>query len=164
MNHAPSDQGVTTPLDEPLFGGYEPPAQPESDVELSADRRRTQRQGQQIAIGRHPLTGGPLHPLASRHRDADSPKTDPFTCGSCYFRNTARYHGKTYPKCWLPGPRTGETYKVGDVTMTIGYPRATHGAASDVRAWWPACPDYSPGDSASPDAARGIPEGDARCG
>lgn len=144
--------------DAPLFAGFDPPERPSAEPGLSADRRRTLRQAEQVAAGIHPLTGGPLHPLASRHRDADSPKSDPFTCGSCYFRSVEQYHDRSYPKCWLPGPRTGDTYKVGNVTMTVGYPRVTHGAGSDVRAWWPACPDYSPGESSSPDAARGIPE------
>jgi hypothetical protein len=162
--------GVTTPPDDSLFPEFDGVvAEHERRAEeeaarlagLSAGQRLTLRQAADVAAGRHPLTGGPLHPLASRHRDADAPKSDPFTCGSCYFRNSAAYHGKSYAKCWLPGPRTGETYTVGTVTMTMGYPRVTHGPASDVRAWWPACPDHSPGDSMSPDAARYIPGDDA---
>lgn len=130
-------------MSETLFPGYEPDvaALPASaDPSLSADRRRTLRQAEAIADGRHPLTGGPLHSLASRARDADAPKSDPFTCGSCYFRERLDYHNRTYAKCLA-----------GDGA------RVSHGAASDVRAWWPACPDYSPGDSISPDAARTIP-------
>lgn len=149
--------------DETLFPGFDPPA-PEPEVQLSPGQRLTKRQSDAIAVGRHPLTRGPLHPLASRHRDASSPKADPFTCGSCYFREALGYHTRSYPKCMVPGPvRAYRKQPGGDWRFeTIeGAPRATHSAASDVRAWWPACTDYSPGDRISPDAARGIPEGDA---
>lgn len=132
-------------MSETLFEGYDPPPVVEV-APMSADRRRTQRQADDIAIGRHPLTGGPLHPLASRHRDATAPKDDPFTCGSCWHRLVLRYHGKSYAKCVL-----------GETTEKPG-PYLTHGASTDVRAWWPACPDYSPGDRLSDDAARYIPE------
>jgi hypothetical protein len=139
-------------LDTPLFAGYEPPPAPEPVEQLSADRRRTQRQAQAIAAGIHPLTRRPIHPLASRHRDADAPKRDPFTCGSCYFREVIKYHNRSFAKCMLPSPLVG-----ADASSDRIYSRATHSAASDVRAWWPACRDYSPGDSLSPDAARSIP-------
>lgn len=135
--------------DVPLFPGFEPPPVVETEP-LSADRRRTKRQADLIAIGRHPLTGGAIHSLASRHRDASSPKDDPFTCGSCYFRNVEKDHDRSYPKCWLPAADCGADKP--------RYPRVSHSAASDVRAWWPACPEYVPGDSISSDAARCIPE------
>lgn len=140
--------------DAPLFEDYEPSPMPTPDEPLSADRRRTLRQASQVAAGIHPLTGGRLHSLASRHRDADSPKSDPFTCGSCYFRRVEKYHDRSYPKCWLPNPAAG-----ADAPARQIYSRVSNSAASDVRAWWPACPDYSPGDSLSPDAARSIPDG-----
>lgn len=132
-----------------LFGGYEP-AEALPEPKVSAGRRLTMRQAETIAAGRHPLTGGPLHDLASRHRDAAAPKADPFTCGSCWFRTVVRYHGKTYPKC-LFDPKRGP-----DDTLDE-YARVSHCTATDVRAWWPACPDYSAGDSLSADAARCIP-------
>lgn len=124
-----------------LFEGYEP-AEPTPDpaAGLSADQRRTLRQAANVAAGVHPLTRGPLHELASRHRDATAPKDDPFTCGSCWFREVIRYHNRTYAKC----------------TQGDGK-RITHSAATDVRAWWPACPDYSPSDRLSDDAARYVP-------
>lgn len=130
-------------MDDSLFPGYEPAIRvllPGEQPGLSADRRRTLRQAERIADGVHPLTGGPLHELASRHRDAEAPKDDPFTCGSCYFRESLRYHLKTYAKCVQ-----------GDGK------RVSHGASTDVRAWWPACPNYSPSDRLSGDAARYIP-------
>ncbi|HET6868929.1 MAG TPA: hypothetical protein VFH80_23660 [Solirubrobacteraceae bacterium] len=142
-------------VDVPLFPDYGPPT-PEAEPQLSADRRRTLRQAQYVANGVHPLTRGPLHPLASRHRDADSPKSDPFTCGSCYFREVLRWHARSYAKCVLPNPLSG-----ADAPADRIYSRVTHSAASDVRAWWPACRDYSPGDRISPDAARCVPEVDA---
>lgn len=146
-------------LADTLFDGWEPEERtpkPSEDMTLSAGRRLTLRQAEQIANGVHPLTRGPLHPLTSRHRDADAPKADPFTCGSCLFRKSEKYHNHSYAKCWLPNPLAG-----ADAPSARIYDRVTHGPASDVRAWWPACPDYSPGDSAWPDAARGIPEADA---
>ncbi len=150
-------------MSETLFDGYEPEVReprPSEDMTLSAGRRLTLRQAEMVADGIHPLTRGQLHPLASQHRDASAPKDDPFTCGSCRFRAVERYHNYTYPKCLLPGPvrayvKRGDGWRWETVD---GAPRATHSAASDVRAWWPACPDYSPGDSRlSPDAARSLP-------
>jgi len=147
-------------MGEMLFEGYDP-AEPAPVEKVSADRRRTLRQAAYVAAGIHPLTKGRLHPLASRNRDADSPKSDPYTCGSCYFRIVDKYHDRSYPKCWLPGPvrayRKGRDGEWRWETIE-GAPRATHSAASDVRAWWPACEQYVPGDSSlSPDAARSIP-------
>lgn len=133
-----------------LFGDWEPETRalrPSEQADLSADRRRTLRQAERIADGIHPLTGGPLHELASRFRDAAAPKDDPFTCGSCYFRANLGYHNSSYPKCTL-----------GTTNERPG-PYMTHGASTDVRAWWPACRDYSPSDRLSDDAARYIPGG-----
>lgn len=137
-----------SPEDVPLFAGYEPPP---ADVveEMSADQRRTRRQATDVQNGIHPLTRGPIHPLASRHRDADAPKDDPFTCGSCYFRETLKNRSRAYPKC---------TYGLtAEMKYLTDSPRISSSAATDVRAWWPACRDYSPGSSMSPDAARSIP-------
>ena len=145
---------------ETLFDGYEP-TEPESVEVLSPDRRRTARQAALIAAGIHPLTKGRLHALASRHRDADSPKADPFTCGSCWFRSIEKYHNRSYPKCTLPGTVRAYRHQPDGSwkwETVEGYPRISNSAASDVRAWWPACPDYSPGDRISDDAARSIPE------
>ena len=135
-----------------LFEGWEPVAReirPSERAGLSADRRRTLQQAERIADGIHPLTRGPLHELASRHRDASSPKDDPFTCGSCYFRSSLRHHDGSYAKCTL-----------GSTAEKRG-PYVAHSASTDVRAWWPACRDYSPSDRVSDDAARYIPAGDA---
>jgi hypothetical protein len=121
------------------------PATPEK---LSADRARTERQRLAITAGRHPLENvWPTyrHPetkgLAYERTDE---KGRPHTCGSCRFRQVLAWHNRSYAKCVQ-----------GDDA-----PRATHGAASDVRAWWPGCTKYEAGDGAlSPDAARCLPGG-----
>lgn len=92
-------------MTEQLFPGFEP----EPVEELSAGRRLTIRQHDDVERGVHPLMRGPLH-------------ADPeATCGSCVHR-IHRGHSSGYPKCDL-------------TTMS-------HSAASDVRAWWPACPKW----------------------
>jgi len=60
------------------------------------------------------------------------------TCGSCAHRILLRHHDRTWPKCGV-GP-------------------SSHSAATDVRAWWPACGRYEPGDRISDDAARWTPD------
>lgn len=124
-----------------------------SDPDLSPERRRTLRQSEDIAAGRHPLTGGPLHPYAAPEiASPDAEKGRPFTCGSCRFRTLVKYHGKRYPKCLRDltyGGHDGATVRFDDIR------NVSHGTATDVRSWWPACAGYEPGDSsASPDAAR----------
>jgi hypothetical protein len=116
-------------MTETLFPDLEPVPLPEPEPveKLSADRRRTLRQHADVERGRHPLTGGRLA------ADPDA------KCGNCAHRHVYGHHDRSYPKC---------TY--GD-----GMPRATHSAASDVRAWWPGCTDHEWGDpKLSPDAAR----------
>lgn len=103
--------------DVPLFGGYEPPR----EDPLSAGRRLTQRQYLDVANGVHPLMRTPLHERADRYARAADLPGQPFTCGSCVHRDTTR----GYPKCDL-GP-------------------VSHGAATDVRSWWPACPKWEEG-------------------
>lgn len=51
------------------------------------------------------------------------------TCGGCRFREVIGWHDRSFPKCaW--GPRT-------------------HGAATDIRGWWPACPKFQPKEPTS---------------
>jgi len=97
--------------------------------EVSAGRRLTLRQCADVAAGRHPLTGGRLT------SDPDA------RCGNCRFRELLGYHKRRWPKC------------------TVEYGREmTHGAATDVRAWWPGCTLHEWGDpKLSPDAARSRP-------
>jgi hypothetical protein len=90
---------------------------------LSDGRRRTMRQKALIDAGRHPLsavTSRPLrlHPGAP---DPDDRKAPGPRCGNCQFIEAWGAHG--YLKC-LRGDKQ---------------PFATHGAATDLRRWWPAC-------------------------
>jgi len=91
----------------------------------SEGQRMTERQAQDVRKGRHPLTGGPLHERAdttARPGDPGNPAERLYRCGSCVHRVSLNHHGEYWPKCDL---------------STI-----THGQASDVRAWWPACPRW----------------------
>lgn len=118
-----------------LFDGFE--AEPVE--KLSPDRRRTMRQRAQVKAGFHPLTGSKTHPEWG-------------TCGDCRWRVLAPHHNRTYPKCAHPLTDSGDVYEM------LGPQRATHSAASDVRAWWPACDDFDRGDNKiSRDAARWTP-------
>lgn len=113
--------------DLPLFDGFDPPAVASRDESLSAGQRLTARQLENVRAGVHPLTRGKLHPEASREATREDPKGQPFTCGSCQLRDPHGYpHG--YPKCLL---------EVAGRRIYV-----THGPATDVRAWWPACPSY----------------------
>lgn len=115
-------------------GLFEMPATPVvEEPKLSPDRRRTQRQAEAVAAGRHPL--GLIFPTIARHPDTKGleyssadPRTDrDLTCGSCAWRERNEYHGRVYAKCGKDGDR-----------------RVTNGAGSDIRAWWPGCSDWEP--------------------
>ncbi len=111
-----------------LFPDLEPVdhAPAESTEILSADRRRTLRQHADVERGYHPLTGGKL--------PAEGENGHGHTCGDCHLRVLVRWHNRTYAKCAFGiDPHT---------TPLDDAPRASHGAASDVRAWWPACRDW----------------------
>lgn len=107
-----------------LFGGYEPQVLEQEDGELSADRRRTARQKRLIEQGIHPLAQTVTVPEKG-------------TCGDCVHRVAFGHNSRSYPKCTLPSARPA---------------RMTHGAATDCRAWWPACTDHL-----------AFPEGHIRC-
>jgi hypothetical protein len=128
-------------------------------------RRRTDIVADRITAGRHPLTNGPLHPEASRDRDNTSSGDDPFTCGTCVFRQPVGRHTRSYPKCLLPTPGVPnepppppgrfdhetqqamgrlDQYRAYQTWYAARYPRVSHSDATDVRAWWPACPAYEP--------------------
>lgn len=117
--------------DATLFPDLVPIELPDAEPgeKLSADRRRTLRQRADVERGRHPLTGGRL----SSEPDV--------RCGNCRFRELFGHHNRSYPKC----TRADGLY-------------LTHSAASDVRAWWPACTEHEWGASRmSPDAMRSGP-------
>lgn len=145
--------------DEGLFDAapYEVRRREPDESGLSPDRRRTLRQQDDIAAGRHPLTRGPLHPFAvAVIASPDAPKGAPFTCGSCRFRQTITHHNKTYPKCLRDLTYGGHDAATVSLDRVVNVSR---GIATDVRAWWPACTGYEAGDQAlSPDAARSTPE------
>lgn len=122
-------------------------APPEPQPAESATVRRTKRQAALLASGRHPLSSPLgvsiyLHPDAAPADDRDAPGR---RCGNCRFRELFGHHTRSYPKCTWPGG--GER------------PRwASHGEATDVRRWWPACLHHEWGDpQVSPDAARYVP-------
>jgi hypothetical protein len=135
---------------------YVAPPEP-TRPDLSPDQRRTLRQREDIAAKRHPLTRGPLHPFAAPEiASPDAEKGRPFTCGSCRFREVWRYHNRSYPKCVRDltyGHHDSSDVERGVVALR----NVSHGAATDVRAWWPACAGYEAGDlSVSRDAARSM--------
>ena len=88
----------------------------------SAGQRLTERQANDVRQGRHPLTGGKFHEQADMGAKVGDSKNLPFRCGSCIHRLLLRHHDGTYPKCERS--------------------EMTHGTATDVRAWWPACPQW----------------------
>lgn len=103
-----------------------PIAAPEPADRLSADQRRTMRQRAGVDAGRHPLNGAPLLIGPS------------LTCGTCRWRELLSHNSRSYPKC---------TWRASGAQSSA--PLVTHGAASDVRAWWPACPHYGHRDTAA---------------
>lgn len=99
---------------------------------ISADRRRTEVQHARILNGVHPLSGIIAGCYLALHVEA-APANDRTAagrrCGNCRFREVLGHHDRAYGKCtWPDGSRKG--------------PRVTSSAASDVRAWWPACRDH----------------------
>lgn len=108
------------------------PAQPESKA--SAGTRLRLRQAQAVTHGVHPLglvfAGMRMHPDADRNATStDYGRNLPLRCGSCRWREPVGKHA--YPKC-LFGKMSGRPW-----------PRVSHGPATDVRAWWPACTEYA---------------------
>ena len=118
----------------PLFD-VDRPAAPAGE---SAGGSRARRQRELLAAGLHPLTlvlSRPLrlHPEAAPHDDLKAPGR---RCGNCRFRRALQWGNRAYPKCTL-----------GDGA------RASHGAATDCRAWWSACPGHEYAQPA-PEGAR----------
>ncbi|MFL6141602.1 MAG: hypothetical protein ACJ72N_07005 [Labedaea sp.] len=110
---------------------------PAAGENLSTDRRRTIRQAEFLAGGRHPLTAVLTRPLPL-HVDAapvDDRKAPGLRCGSCRYRVVVGWHSRSYPKC---------TFGARGVRYLDDAPRVSHGGGTDCRAWWPACRDYQP--------------------
>jgi hypothetical protein len=118
-----------------LFDADPPPAAPPPAEKLSPDRLRTQRQHDAVARGVHPLALV-FGPAVRVHQDADR------SCGNCRFRAPGRY-----PKCMYGYGRVeipATKRYPGGPTYRVVWPRGSHGPATDVRAWWPACTDHEP--------------------
>jgi hypothetical protein len=101
---------------------------PEPLDDLSPDARRRARQYNALLSGSHPLslaTGHhiSLHAEAAPADDRDAPGR---RCGTCTWRKQTGHHSRSYPKCG------------------IDHRRLTHGAGTDVAAWWPGCTDHEP--------------------
>jgi hypothetical protein len=103
--------------DDSLFPDLAVPAVPER---ISAGRRLTLRQKRDVELGRHPLTGGPARPELG-------------TCGDCALRSLD--FGR-FPKCLQGAQVEVRPFRAG--------PYMTHGQATDVRRWWPACGQFKP--------------------
>jgi hypothetical protein len=109
------------------------PEQPrEPEPQLSAGRRRTIRQAQALEHGQHPLglvhgTYLRLHPQAppAGDRKSGGPR-----CGGCLLLER---NGWGFLKC-----TRGRSGEIGTPSFRCG-PYESHGAATDVRAWWPGC-------------------------
>lgn len=134
-------------MSEPTLFDLDVPV-PEPEPKESATVRRTKRQAARLAQGVHPLTGSRLHEEAAPADDRTAPGR---RCGNCRFRQVLRYHDKSYPKCVHPGGVSAEQLE------KHGPPRVTHGEASDVKAFWSACPDHEWGDGKIPDSMRWTP-------
>jgi hypothetical protein len=108
---------------------------PAAREQLPEGRRRTLRQAADLARGRHPLTGGLLHPDAA---PADNRKAPGHRCGGCQFRVVEEHHNRTYPKCWWP-----------NADADAAHPRVSSGSATDIRSWWPGCESWEPREAVS---------------
>jgi hypothetical protein len=115
--------------DEGLFalppGSVVVPSPPPAADPVSAGRKLTAKQKTGLRRGKHPL-GGRLHSEAAPANDRAAPGR---RCGNCRHRNPAA-GSRGYPKCMISV--------------------ITSGAATDCRAWWPACTRYEPPEEGSP--------------
>jgi hypothetical protein len=94
----------------------------------------------------HVVPGLRLHPRAPRVPANDGHGTDPYRCGSCAYRRLVGGHARDYPKClygYTETPIPEAEQRPNGPTLRISTPRVTRGEASDVRAWWPACPQWN---------------------
>jgi hypothetical protein len=103
------------------------PADPPTPAERAAARHAAL-----AARGLHPLAGPlrtpiRLHPRAAPLADRTAPG---LRCGGCVHRQPVHGGSRYYPKC-----------TVGDGPVHRRS-RVTHGDATDVRRYWPACTEY----------------------
>lgn len=137
--------------------------------DLTAGERMRRRQAARISNGYHPLaleTGTlRLHPDAPRitSREAGSRLGDYLQCGTCRFRQPVNGGNRDYPKCLFGREERPITDRMraayptlyGSAKVVILTPRMSHGGATDVRAWWPACTDYQRVSTDPPDDTTG---------
>jgi hypothetical protein len=112
------------------------PPPPASDQTLSVGARLTARQRADVEHGRHPLwKHGAVY---------DSTRTVAgHTCGDCVFRSPGT--GGGYPKClWISPEQSAAATNRGKRLSLHDHPRFSAGPATDCRAWWPACTDWTP--------------------
>lgn len=120
---------MTAPTDrtaEPGLFDLDGPTPAVVSHERTVEARRRARQYNALIGGSHPLSLAVGRHI-SLHADAAPPddrKAEGLRCGTCRWRALLGHHNRTYAKC------------------VIDPKRLTHGAATDVRAWWPACVDY----------------------
>lgn len=99
---------------------------PPAPRDAKPEARRRARQLARIRTGYHPLGGDlKLHDQAPRDVTPYEGRDQAYRCGTCRFRELMGGHARDFPKC-----------TAGDGI------RITHGPATDVKAWWPACRDY----------------------
>jgi hypothetical protein len=104
----------------------EPAAPPDPGKPLGRDARRTVRRARGLASGVHPV-GLCFGFLLRLHEDAPPPDDRTAAgprCGNCVHADGNEFG---YLKC-MRGRQDGQRA-----------PYDTHGTASDLRAWWPAC-------------------------
>lgn len=111
------------------------PAPPEVD-DRTPEQRRRDRQLRLLETGVHPITHRRLHVDAPPPGDRNAPGP---RCGTCRFRELFQHHDRRWPKCFYGWD--------GDYRHDVPY--ASHGAATDVRAWWPACVAYETREEAA---------------
>ena len=128
---APSRTGAAAEL--PLF---DLPGAPASGAPRpTVGERQRARHAEAVRRGYHPLGVAlrinlPLHGEAAPFDDRAAPGA---RCGTCVHRVVPlREVARTYPKCNFGGD----------------WRRATGGPGTDVRAFWPACKDYQPKETA----------------
>lgn len=103
----------------------------EPEPVLTRGERMQRLHAERVARGAHPLSMAhighiPLHPDAAPFGDREA---DGLRCGTCVFRRHMHGGSRSYPKC----------------TRTPLL--KAHSAASDCRAYWPACIHYQPAET-----------------
>ena len=89
---------------------------PPEDRKVGGDPKESYQR--RLTARQRSLAAAGVNPLAGTSGPAGK------TCGDCVARVLVLWHDRTYPKC-----ERG---------------RWSHSAATDVRAWWPACHEFAP--------------------